>query len=84
MINAQRDDAANIIDDPFVDAFINHDLQVGYLFNEDIRLYAGVRNLSDEAPDKVQGSLNGPSGRQGFAGRTYYAGVNVSFADIWD
>lgn len=84
LINAQRDEAANIIDDPFVDAFINHDLQVGYVFNESIRVYGGIRNLSDEAPDKVQGSLNGPSGRQGFAGRTFYAGMNASFADIWN
>ncbi|MEO1248055.1 MAG: TonB-dependent receptor [Pseudomonadota bacterium] len=83
LINAQRDNAANIIDDPFVDPFVNHDLQFGYTFDESIRVYAGIRNLSDEAPDKVQGSLNGPSGRQGFAGRTFYAGVNVSLADIW-
>ncbi len=84
LINAQRDDAANIIDDPFVDSFINHEIQVGYLFNDSIRVYAGINNLSDEAPDKVQGSLNGPSGRQGFAGRTFYAGVNASFGDIWN
>ncbi len=84
LINAQRDDAANIIDDPFVDPFVNHDLQFGYRFDEGIRVYAGIRNLSDEAPDKVQGSLNGPSGRQGFAGRTFYAGINVSLEDIWN
>ena len=84
LINAQRDDAANIIDDPFVDPFVNHDLQFGYTFDEGIRVYAGIRNLSDEAPDKVQGSLNGPSGRQGFAGRTFYAGLNVSLEDIWN
>jgi len=84
LINAQRDDAANIIDDPFVDPFVNHDLQFGYRFDDNIRVYAGIRNLSDEAPDKVQGSLNGPSGRQGFAGRTFYAGFNVSLEDIWN
>ena len=84
LINAQRDNAANIIDDPFVDPFVNHDLQLGYRFGEGIRVYGGIRNLSDESPDKVQGSLNGPSGRQGFAGRTFYAGVNVSLEDIWN
>lgn len=84
LINAQRDDAANIIDDPFVDAFINHDLQVGYRPDPRVRIYAGVTNLSDEAPDRVQGSLNGPSGRQGFAGRTYYVGVNFQLPDLWN
>lgn len=34
LINAQRDNAANIIDDPFVDPFVNHDLQFGYTFDE--------------------------------------------------
>lgn len=83
LINAQRSTASTIIDDPFVDSFINHDLQVAYAFRENVRFYLGIQNLSDESPDKVQGSLNGASGRQGFAGRTYYTGLNVSFSDIW-
>ncbi len=84
LINAQRATAAEIIDDPFVDAFVNHDLQLGYSFDRGIRVYGGIRNLTDESPDRVQGSLNGPSGRQGFAGRTWYMGLNGSFADVWN
>jgi hypothetical protein len=32
----------------------------------------------------VQGSLNGLLGRQGYAGRTFYVGVNLKFADMWN
>jgi len=79
LVNAQRDNARNIIDAAYVKAYRNHDLQLGYLAGANTRLYAGVRNLSNEFPDKVRGSLNGPSGRQGYAGRTFYAGFNLLF-----
>lgn len=76
LINAQRAEAHDYIDSPYVKAFKNHDIQVGYSPNDELRVYAGIRNLTDEYPDKVRGSLNGPSGRQGFAGRTWYLGLS--------
>lgn len=79
LINEQRSNAYSIIDDPYVDAYQNHDLQFGYSFKEASRVYLGIRNLTDEYPDKVHASLNGSSGRQGYAGRTYYMGVNYRF-----
>ncbi|MDJ0653562.1 MAG: TonB-dependent receptor [Xanthomonadales bacterium] len=82
LINAQRDTAFEFIDDPFVDRFINHDLQVGYSFNDNARIYGGVRNLTDEYPDLVRGSLNGLSGRQGFAGRSFYMGYTQLMPDL--
>ncbi len=84
LINNQRSTASTIIDDPYVDSFINHDLQAAYTFRDRYRVYLGIRNLTDESPDKVQGSLNGASGRQGFAGRTYYVGFNGSFSGMWN
>ncbi len=83
LINAQRENAANIIDEPFVKAFINHDVQVGYQLRETAHVYAGIRNLTNELPDKVRASLNSSSGRQGYAGRTIYIGVNMQFDSIW-
>jgi outer membrane receptor protein involved in Fe transport len=79
--NAQRATAYELIDTPYVKAYVNHDVQVGYRVRNDSRLYAGVRNLTDRYPDKYQGSLNAASGRQGYAGRTYYVGFNLKFAD---
>ena len=65
------------MDDPFVDAYVNHTLQVGYTFDDKVRVYGGIRNLTDEFPDKTRASLNGHSGRHSYAGRTcgvcYYA-----------
>ena len=84
LINAQRDTAQEFIDDPYVDRFINHDFQLGYMFNDNARLYVGVRNLTDEAPDRVRGSLNGLSGRQGFAGRTFYVGFNQNLPSLFN
>ena len=84
LINAQRATADSYIDDPYVKAYLNHDIQVGYQVSDVARVYTGVRNIGDEYPDKVRGSLNGPSGRQGFAGRSYYLGVDVKFDDFWD
>ncbi|MBV7256970.1 TonB-dependent receptor [Pacificimonas sp. WHA3] len=84
LVNTQRDTAYDFIDSPYVKAFSNHNIQVGYQLFDSARIYGGVRNLTDEYPDKVRGSLNGPSGRQGFAGRTYYVGVNVMLDDIWN
>ena len=84
LINNQRSTASTIIDDPYVDSFINHDLQAAYTFRDSYRVYLGIRNLTDESPDKVQGSLNGASGRQGFAGRSYYVGFNGSFSGMWN
>ena len=83
LINAQRSAASGFIDHPYVKAFVNHDLQVGYAFGDGMRVYGGIRNLTDEYPDRVRGSLNGPSGAQGFAGRSYYIGVNMPFGDVW-
>ncbi|PZQ65870.1 MAG: hypothetical protein DI570_00170 [Phenylobacterium zucineum] len=82
--NIQRPTVDTFIDEPYIKAFVNHDVQVGYKVREDSRLYVGIRNLTDEYPDKVQGSLNGLIGRQGYAGRTYYVGFNLRFADIWN
>ncbi len=82
LINAQRDTAFEFIDDPFVDRFINHDVQVGYSFSDNARIYGGVRNLTDEFPDLVRGSLNGLSGRQGFAGRSFYVGYTHAMPDL--
>ncbi|MBU1376475.1 MAG: TonB-dependent receptor [Alphaproteobacteria bacterium] len=82
--NAQRATASLVIDEPYVKAYINHDVQVGYRATKGGRYYAGVRNLTDRYPDKYQGSLNGLSGRQGYAGRTYYVGLNLTFGDVWD
>jgi len=79
LVNAQRGNARNIIDAPYVKAYVNHDLNIGYFAGVNTRLYAGVRNLTNEYPDKVRGSLNGPSGRQGYAGRTFYVGFNLLF-----
>ncbi|MET1254429.1 TonB-dependent receptor [Aliikangiella maris] len=76
MINEQRAIADQIIDVPYVKAYRNHDIQVGYQWLESLRTYIGIRNLTDEYPDKVRASLNGFSGRQGYAGRTYYIGFN--------
>ena len=84
LTNAQRDAAYEVIDTPYVKAYINHDIQVGYRLKSAGRVYAGVRNLTDEYPDKYQGSLNAASGRQGYAGRTYYLGFNLTFADAWN
>ena len=83
LTNAQRATAYEVIDTPFVKAYINHDVQVGYRLPEGGRVYAGVRNLTDEQPDKFQGSLNAASGRQGYAGRTYYVGVKFRLDDAW-
>lgn len=85
LINAQRNNAYKLLGEPYVKAFINHDIQVGYspeAYN--MRIYFGIRNISDAYPDKVSGSLNGPSGRQGFAGRTFYAGINWRFDQLFD
>lgn len=84
LINAQRENAEDILQPAYVKAFFNHDLQIGYMLNDNARFYAGVTNLADAEPDLVRGSLNGASGRQGFAGRTYYVGVNINFGDIWN
>jgi iron complex outermembrane receptor protein len=82
--NIQRPTVDTFIDEPYIKAFYNHDVQVGYKVRQDSRLYAGIRNLTNEYPDKVQGSLNGLLGRQGYAGRTFYVGVNLKFADMWN
>jgi len=84
LTNAQRATAYAVIDTPYVKAYVNHDVQVGYSLRGASRLYAGVRNLTDEYPDKYQGSLNAASGRQGYAGRTYYVGFSLKFADAWN
>jgi iron complex outermembrane recepter protein len=84
LINAQRATADSFIDDPYVKAYINHDIQVGYQIMDSARAYAGVRNIADEYPDNVRGSSNGPSGRQGFAGRSFYVGVDVKFDGFWE
>ena len=83
LINAQRDNAAEVLNDPYVDPFFNHDIQIGYRLRESARIYAGVTNLGDSEPDAVRGSLNGASGRQGFAGRTFYIGANLSFPELF-
>lgn len=82
--NIQRPTVDTFIDEPYIKSFVNHDVQVGYKVRDNSRLYAGIRNLTNEYPDKVQGSLNGLIGRQGYAGRTYYVGVNLRFADLWN
>ncbi len=79
LINTQRGTADSFIDEPYVKAFVNHDIQIGYEVRDNARIYVGVQNLTDEYPDKVRGSLNGPSGRQGFAGRTFYTGFKIGF-----
>jgi iron complex outermembrane receptor protein len=84
LLNVQRPMASSVIDDPFIKAYVNHDIQVGYRLHQDSRLYVGVHNLADKYPDKVQGSLNAIAGRWGYAGRTYYVGVNLKFADVWN
>lgn len=76
--NEQRQEASSIIDDPFVKAYTNHDVQVGYSFGEESRVYFGVRNLLDEEPDVIHASVNGSSGRQGYAGRTFYFGIKYT------
>jgi outer membrane receptor protein involved in Fe transport len=81
--NIQRPTVNSLIDEPYIKAFYNHDFQVGYKIVEGGRAYLGARNLTDEYPDKVQGSLNGLLGRQGYAGRTYYVGLNLQFAGVW-
>lgn len=81
LTNAQRATAYEVIDTPYVKAYTNHDLQLGYRLRDAGRVYAGVRNLTDEQPDKYQGSLNAASGRQGYAGRTYYVGAKLRFGD---
>lgn len=82
--NIQRPTVDTFIDEPYIKSFVNHDVQVGYKVKDSSRIYAGIRNLTNEYPDKVQGSLNGLLGRQGYAGRTYYVGVNLRFADLWN
>jgi len=82
--NIQRPTVDTFIDEPYIKSFVNHDVQVGYKVKDSSRVYAGIRNLTNEYPDKVQGSLNGLLGRQGYAGRTYYVGVNLRFADLWN
>jgi outer membrane receptor protein involved in Fe transport len=82
--NIQRPTAAEVIDRPYVKAYVNHDVQIGYRVRKNSRFYAGVRNLADRYPDTYQGSLNGLSGRQGYAGRTYYVGFNLKFAGPWN
>ncbi len=84
LTNAQRATASDITDSPFVKAFINHDLQVGYFYDGSSRFYLGIRNLGNEYPDKTRGSLNSFSGRQSYAGRTFYVGLNMQFDDLWD
>lgn len=84
LINAQRRVANEFIDDPFVDPFFNHDFQLGYRVRDDLRVYGGVNNLTDAKPDLVRGSLNGLSGRQGFAGRTFYIGVNFNMPNLFN
>ncbi|PJJ98763.1 hypothetical protein CO615_06215 [Lysobacteraceae bacterium NML75-0749] len=79
LINAQRATADSYIDRPYVKAFRNHDIQVGFRPKDDTRLYLGIRNFGDEYPDVVRGSLNGASGRQGFAGRSWYMGLQMRF-----
>ncbi|WP_309645770.1 TonB-dependent receptor [Phenylobacterium sp.] len=84
LTNVQRATAYEVIDTPYVKAYINHDLQLGYRLRDAGRVYAGVRNLTDEQPDKYQGSLNAASGRQGYAGRTYYLGFSIKLDDAWN
>lgn len=78
-INAQRDIVDTILDDPYVNEYVNHDVQVGYTFNEDARVYLGMQNITNEQPDRQQSSFNITAGRQGYAGRFAYFGVNLTF-----
>jgi outer membrane receptor protein involved in Fe transport len=83
LLNAQRDNAASILDAPYVKAYVNHDLQIGYRFRDNSRFYIGVNNLTDEMPDFRQGSLHAFGGRQSYAGRTLYAGLKIKLNNIW-
>lgn len=82
--NTQRADAYDIIAQAYIKPYRNHDVQVGYRFTKEARAYAGINNLTGEMPDITLGSLNGPSGRQGYAGRVFYVGVNLKFGEIWN
>lgn len=77
LTNAQRATAAEVLDDPYIKSFINHDLQLGYYYDDSTRLYLGIRNLTNQYPDKVRASLSNSSGRQSYAGRRFYLGMNV-------
>lgn len=76
LVNEQRATANEITDSPTVKAFINHDVQLGYFYNNSTRITVGIRNLTNEYPDKAQASLAGSSGRQSYAGRRFYLGLS--------
>ncbi len=58
-----------------VDSVTYHDLNLRYWFNEEIELFAGVNNLTDEEPPST---LNLGNLRYDAIGRYYFAGVRIS------
>lgn len=54
-----------------------HDIQADYRFNEGLRAYLGVNNLTDELPDRTY--LNVPVGARG---RYVYMGMSASFESL--
>jgi outer membrane receptor protein involved in Fe transport len=58
------------------DLFV-HDIQADYRFNEGLRAYLGVNNLSDRLPDVTY--LNVPVGARG---RYVYMGLSASFESL--
>lgn len=61
-----------------VESHTYHNLNVNYLFTDNISVYAGVDNLTDKTPPALP-NLNSGSLLYDAIGRKYYAGVKVSF-----
>lgn len=61
-----------------VESHTYHNLNVNYLFTENISVYAGIDNLTDKTPPALP-DLNSGSLLYDAIGRKYYAGVKVSF-----
>lgn len=64
----------------YVKAKWEHDMQVGYDFNDKLNVYAGVNNLFDQKPDIGSGSVDTLSSYPISAmGRFFYIGGKASF-----
>ena len=62
----------------FIEIYTYHGLNVNYLATDEISVYLGVDNLTNEKPPALP-DLNGGSLLYDAVGRKYYAGVRVSF-----
>ena len=59
------------------DERFTHDIQVGYELSDNVEIYGGINNFTNQEPDP--GSLDQPVSPRG---RYYYLGVTVNFDSL--